>query len=100
MAEELPALQEGLLDEAQVRALFADLAARVQLLEVFTKGGEEQRADTAPITLEQARDRLLSCAVHGVQVRYLHKGREWCDTFLRTPDGVRLVRMEAVAPPG
>lgn len=98
MADELPALAEGLLDDAQLQALFADFASRATVTGIALKGGEQARASNAKVSLEQARAQLASGAVHGVQIRYDHAGRCWCDTLLRTPEGVRLVRMDVTPP--
>ncbi len=87
-------VQEGLLDERQLEGLFADLAARVTVTGIVTKGGELQRAVADLITLEQAHAWLVARAVHGVQVRYLFDGRAWCDTLLRAGEQVRLIRMD------
>src|SRR5208282_6032661 len=99
-ASELSELQEGLLDADDLHALFGDIAERATVTGIVTKGGELQRAVADPITLEQAHSRLVTRVVHGVQVRYLFDGREWCDTLLRDGEQVRLVRMELPHPDG
>ena len=42
-------------------------------------------------TLAQAG--LAAGDFRGVQVRYVYEGKEWCDTLLAAPGGVRLVRI-------
>ena len=99
---DLPELQEGLLWSSEVQAFFSDLAARAEVIGIVTKGGEMIRAEAGPITLEQAQASLASRTVHGVQVRYLFEGREWCDTLLWVGEQVRLIRLDVshLAGPG
>lgn len=84
-------LTEGLLDAATLDALFADLAAHVELLDVFVKGGPVANASAAAPDLAAARAALDSGA-RGVQLRYRWDGAEWRDTILVVPAGFRVVR--------
>jgi hypothetical protein len=90
-------LREAVLDEAGVDALFTDLAMAATLLGVTTKGGARTRAvDGAGDPrreLDAARAALRAGTIAGVQVRYVHAERQWWDTLLRVPGGVRLVRI-------
>ncbi|MEW5852685.1 MAG: hypothetical protein AB2A00_28125 [Myxococcota bacterium] len=95
-SEPLPALHMALLDGHAVTALFVDLLALTEVLEVVLKGGPQQYALTHPVTLERAQGMFQRGEVVGLQVRYRHDARAWCDTLLRTPDGVRLVRVADV----
>ncbi len=90
----LPDLQDAVLAEAEVDALFADLATHATVGEIVWKGGATDRAQGAAPSLQDAREALRSGAVRGVQIRYLHEGRRWWDTLMRVPGGVRLVRIE------
>lgn len=93
--EELPQLQEALLDDGMVDDLFGDIAAAGELLEIVWKGGAERHAgdpDTAS-SLAAARAALRDKSVFGVQLRYLHAGVEWWDTLMLVQGGTRLVRM-------
>lgn len=95
MDEELPQLQDALLDDAMVDDLFGDIAAAGELLEIVWKGSAERYAgdpDTAA-SLAAARSALRDKRVFGVQLRYLHAGVEWWDTLMLVPGGTRLVRM-------
>ncbi len=92
-APSLPELREGWLDAPQVQALFGDLRACAKLLSVRTKGGTQMRAEAATSSLDEAEAALLEGRLHGVQVRYGYEGAYWCDTLVRTPRGVRLVRI-------
>lgn len=94
----LPPVHDAVLDDAFVERLFADVGACTELLSVSTKGGAERRAEALPLSLEHAQRALAAGAVHGVQLRYRHEGREWCDTILRQPAGYRVVRIEAQGP--
>lgn len=91
----LPEVQDAVLDEAFVARLFADVGACTELRSVTTKGGPELRTDGAGTTLAAAHEALRAGVVVGVQLRYVHEGRAWCDTILRRPDGFRVVRIEA-----
>lgn len=92
-------VQEAVLDEAGVDALFADLAAAATLLGIATRGGARTRAvepeapGDLPGALVAARAGLRDGRHAGVQVRYRHGDQEWWDTLLRGPDGVRLIRI-------
>ncbi len=93
--DELPPLQEGLLDERMVDDLFGDIAAGAELLEIVWKGGAEAHAgdpDTRS-SLVAARTALRERTVFGVQLRYVHAGVEWWDTLMLVQGGTRLVRM-------
>lgn len=91
---ELPDLHQADLDDATVAALFRDLAACAQILEVQVKGGATARSSARP-DLDTARDLLLGGQVRAIQVRYAYQGAQWLDTLMRTPGGVRVVRMQA-----
>ncbi|MCO4772982.1 MAG: hypothetical protein KDA24_23315, partial [Deltaproteobacteria bacterium] len=79
----------------QVEVLFADLAAHATIGEIILKGAPTARADASTqSTLQEGFDALRLGRARGVQVRYMHNGREWWDTLMRTPDGIRLVRIE------
>lgn len=97
MSEEAPPLaqlHEGLLDSDQLSAVLADIEAHTIVDIVFIKGGAAQYAQPGPVTFEVGRDAFVGGHVRGLQVRYLWNDDEWWDTFMRLPDGVRLVRMK------
>lgn len=84
-------LTEGVLDGPTLDALFADIAAHTELLDVYVKGGPERRASEGPADLVAARA-ALSGGARGVQLRYRWDGVEWRDTILVVPAGFRVVR--------
>jgi hypothetical protein len=95
---ELPPVYDALLDEYTFASLLRDLAA-LPAVEVAVKRGAEDMADqNLSPTLLEARQLLEQGAVRAIQVRYAHEGRHWSDTILRTPAGIRLVRMAAPTP--
>lgn len=94
----LPDLHEALLDDATLAQLFFDLEAAAEVIDVRLKGQAEARADEGVVTLRTARAGLESNAVQGVQIRYRFAGAEWWDTLIRTPSGVRLVRIRPDLP--
>lgn len=89
----LPPLQQTVLDVATTDALFRDLAACADILAVLPKYARRQHCDSEPLTLEQARTRLSAGLLLGVQIRYRYDGQTWCDTLLRRPVGLTLVRI-------
>jgi hypothetical protein len=89
----LPSVADGLLDRAGIERLFADLASAAQVLSVQLKGSAQAYASPEQVSLEEACEALLGRRVHGVQVRYLHGGKRWCDTVLAQGDGARIIRV-------
>lgn len=94
----LPELREALLDRDAVAELLRDIGWLGQLLEIRSKGGPTCHADAAPLDLETARRMLLEREVSAIQVVYRYLGKEWIDTLMNGPSGVRLVRMQATSP--
>jgi hypothetical protein len=84
-------LTEAVLDAATLDALFADLAAHADVLDVFVKGGPDRRAREGTADLTAARA-LLDGEARGVQIRYRWDGDEWRDTVMRAPGGFRVIR--------
>lgn len=93
----LPTLVEGLLGDAEIEQLFAELAVHAHVLEVLAKAGPREHAGHGRLSLDEAKHLLVSGAVRAVQVRYHYDGTEWSDTLLRLPSGTRLVRCKALA---
>jgi len=92
--EALPPLQDALLDGERLLALFSDLSGMVEIDEILLKGGPQSRAVEQPLSLEEARAALEQGRAMGVQIRYRYQGRPWWDTLLRTPHGIRIVRIQ------
>lgn len=89
----LPPLQQTILDVATTDALFRDLAACTRVQAVLPKYARNQHTGPDSLTLEQARVRLAAGLLLGVQIRYAYDGDTWCDTLLRRPAGLTLVRI-------
>ena len=89
----LPPLQQTVLDVATADALFRDLAACTRVTAVLPKYARNQHTGPDSLTLEQARTRLAAGLLLGVQIRYAYDGHSWCDTLLRRPAGLTLVRI-------
>lgn len=96
----LPPLQEAVLDEATLDRLFFDIAEAAEVVSVSLKAsasarvGDRPRAGRGGDDLALARRALGDDGTAlGVQIRYRFGGSEWCDTLLRLPSGVRLVRV-------
>lgn len=92
---EFPDLHESILDEARLDALFNDIAMEAQVLSVLLKGGAEVLAEGGDVALSEALTMLKAGRVRAVQVRYVHRGKAWTDTLLRTASGYRVVRIAA-----
>jgi hypothetical protein len=89
----LPPLQQTVLDVATTDALFRDLAACTKIHAVIPKYAARGHTGTETISLETARTRLAAGLLLGVQIRYAYDGHTWCDTLLRRPAGLTLVRI-------
>lgn len=96
----LPVVHEALLDDATRDQLFFDVAHAAELVELRVKRlpGARVGEGAAAVSLEEARELLAAREIVGVQLRYVHGGRTWWDTLLSTPEGTRLVRVEAPSP--
>ena len=82
------------LDPTTLAALFADLRAYTEVVEVQVKGGATAYAGNAG--LDQAESQLLAGVVRAIQVRYRWQGQAWMDTLMRLGDGrLRIVRCSA-----
>jgi hypothetical protein len=90
--DELPELNEGLLDDETLEQYFRDLE-QTNVFGVLVKGAPRHYADTRNLELSTARHLFEDGLAHGLQIRYLWNGEEWWDTIFRTQTGVRLVRI-------
>lgn len=89
----LPPLQQTVLDLVTTDALFRDLAACTRIHAVIPKYARNAHTGPDSLTLEAARTRLAAGLLLGVQIRYGYDGHTWCDTLLRRPAGLTLVRI-------
>jgi hypothetical protein len=89
----LPPLQQTLLDVATTDALFRDLSACTRVHAVIPKYADRRHTGADSISLETARTRLAAGLLLGVQIRYGYDGHTWCDTLIRRPNGLTLVRI-------
>lgn len=96
----LPELQSQILDEGTLASLVRDVRAVAEGLEVRVKAFAERRIEDVPWELDEALATLRAGKANGVQLRYRHAGELWLDTLMRTPEGIRLVRMQAPSPKG
>jgi len=90
---DLPDLQQAVLDEVTLADLFRDIELATELIGVTRKDGPESRAAEEPLTLVEAHELLRTGQTRSVQLRYRYEGTQWWDTLIRTPTGVRLVRV-------
>ena len=88
----LPPLQQTVLDGPTTAALFRDLAACTRVLSITPKTAAAGHT-TGTITLDAAATGLRDGSLRGVQIRYHYDEREWCDTLIATPTGLRVVRI-------
>ncbi|MBI5514055.1 MAG: hypothetical protein HY909_09830 [Deltaproteobacteria bacterium] len=91
----LPTLEEAVLDESTLGALFTDLSALCAVHEVRLKGAPTAHSQEGAVTVDRALALLKTRAVRCAQVLYTHRGERWTDTVLALPEGWRLVRMRA-----
>jgi hypothetical protein len=89
----LPPLQQTLLDVATTDALFRDLGACTRIHAVIPKYTDRRHTEAETISLETARTRLAAGLLLGVQIRYGYDDHTWCDTLIRRPNGLTLVRI-------
>ena len=90
---ELPELQDTILDPGTLQQLVHDLTTCTEVQDVLLKGGPMARTNAKSVSLADAVEQLQAGGVFGVQVRYRWEEAEWRDTLMRTPSGIRLVRM-------
>ena len=90
----LPELNTTELDAAQVEQLLRDIEVCTQITEIIPKYAMRGHvADTASVTLAQARELLATKAVRGLQLRYRYENADWWDTLMVMGDKCRLVRI-------
>lgn len=92
----LPDLLQSVLGPTDLDALFRDIGSLTRVLEIIPKHGPRDHVPDAPVSLslDEARTLLDSGAICGLQIRYVHDNTQWWDTLLRTPEGVRIVRIQ------
>lgn len=93
---ELPPVQMADLDEATVRALFADVELLCERVSVTLKHAAERYVTEGATPVGEALAALLAGHALGVQLRYEHDGHGYLDTVMRGPSGYRLVRVQSV----
>lgn len=93
-ALKLPPLQQSVLDAPTLAALFSDLAACTEIIAILPKTHATQYIEpTAGLTLTDAHTGLADGSFRAVQIRYRYDSQEWCDTLMKTPGGIRVVRI-------
>ncbi|QRO00540.1 hypothetical protein JRI60_16635 [Archangium violaceum] len=90
----LPQLQDAILDAETLEQLFRDIQRCTVVSEVLLKGGALAMASEKSVPLDEALAALREARVLGVQIRYWYDGANWWDTLMRTPKGVRLIRIQ------
>jgi hypothetical protein len=93
-AVSFPPMCDANLDAATLDRLFADLAGCTEVLGVVLKTGARAMVAPRSVGLDEARQAFLSGQARAVQVRYRYDAKEWIDTLLHAPAGVRLVRCQ------
>jgi hypothetical protein len=90
----LPQLQDAILDPEMLEQLFQDIQRCTVVDEVQLKGGPMVMVSGQAVPLDEARSALHEGRVLGIQIRYWYNGAHWWDTLMRTPKGIRLIRIE------
>lgn len=98
--EPLPALWDKLLDLQTLDQYFQDLAKHAQIISIQEKHAATEYVQEGTLDLTAAREKVMAGVTRAVQIRYRFDDQEWCDTLLRQPTGVKLVRMEQCSPVG
>lgn len=92
---DFPELIEGEMDQAMLSQLVADITGCTELLEVIPKYSAQGYApEQSDLDLTDAVDQLVKGELRGLQIRYNYQGNQWWDTLMRTPKGVKLVRVK------
>jgi hypothetical protein len=90
----LPPVHVAVLDRDGLLALISDVEAVGTLLGLTIKRGARAHGDDRAPPLHEAVQALLDGSASGLQLRYLHEGRQWWDTIMRMGDGFRVVRID------
>ena len=90
---DMPDVHEALLDREAYEQVLDDIAAETDILDVLAKGAPRRRAPEEDIGLRRARDLFEAGDIRAFQIRYRWEGLEWRDTVMRTPEGVKIVRI-------
>ena len=94
----LPDLQQSVLDPDTLEQLFSDLSSLTEILEFIPKAAAAGYLEDKhhKITLDEARELLLSSSTRGLQIRYRYQGSQWWDTLLPDSEskGFRIVRIQ------
>ena len=91
---ELPELTESVLGAEEVGALFRDLVALTKIVEIIPKRQARGYVDdSTKLSLDDAREGILSGEFRGLQIRYLYDGGLWWDTLICSPKGINIVRI-------
>lgn len=89
----LPEMNDAVLGEEELVALFRDYNACASGVEIQIKSGPGLVGNHPRPSLEEARQLLLERRVRGLQLRYAFDGGQWCDTLMSTNSGIRLIRI-------
>jgi hypothetical protein len=90
----LPTLQDEEINLTTASTILSDIEHGADVLDVRLKGSASAHVLPGRVSIGLARETFLRGSVAGVQIRYRHQGRHWCDTLMRTPTGARIVRLE------
>jgi hypothetical protein len=88
----LTEIKEAILDDAELRKLFADIATYSRVEEVTMKASPRARSEVVR-RLPELYLKLIERRVYGAQIRYEFDSGCWLDTLVTTPSGCRLVRV-------
>ncbi|WP_425398685.1 hypothetical protein [Aeoliella sp.] len=90
---QLPDVHQSTLDAETLNALFRDIAAFGQDIEVVLKRHSRQQVEDASMSLADGLVALREQSALAVQIRYTHEGKRWCDTLAPASGGCRLTRI-------
>jgi len=88
----LSEIKEGVLDDAELRTLFSDIATYGTVQEVTMKMAPRSTPEVVR-RLPELYLKLIERRIYGAQIRYEFESGSWLDTLITTPSGCRLVRV-------
>lgn len=87
-------IYDAMLTPERLDELLADLGAHAKDLDVRVRRGTGRHSVLGKSDIGELGTLLSESSCTSVQIRYQFQGQVWCDSILRTPEGLRLVRTE------
>lgn len=88
----LPDVWTAHLDNGACDQLLSELQTQASILSIREKQSALQYSKDGLSPVE----RFKTGQSYAIQICYLFQGKEWCDTLVRQPTGIKLVRTEPI----